>query len=94
MMCPGCNNEVSPMERLTGVCSKDGASIHESRVEVAVPLPSATPCHAARSGEGYWTCDVLGGCSDCRSLAREISDLDTIAFWDSEKAAQPAKETP
>lgn len=31
-------------------------------------------CHAARTGEGYWTCDVPGGCTDCRALAAELGD--------------------
>lgn len=43
--------------------------------------PEPEGCHAARTGEGYWTCDVPGGCSDCRALAREIDDTDQIAQW-------------
>jgi hypothetical protein len=35
-----------------------------------------TICYAARTGEGYWTCDVPGGCTDCRALARELGDRD------------------
>ena len=44
------------------------------------------PCNAALSGQGYWTCDVPGGCSDCRSLAREINDTEQIATWNAERA--------
>jgi hypothetical protein len=33
-----------------------------------------TECYAARTGEGYWTCDVEGRCVDCRSLAAELID--------------------
>lgn len=36
------------------------------------------PCHAARTGEGYWTCDIPGGCVDCRALAAEIGDTVSI----------------
>lgn len=43
-------------------------------------------CHAARTGAGYWTCDVRGGCSDCRALAREIGDTEQLAEWKAEKA--------
>lgn len=52
-------------------------------------------CSAARTGEGYWTCDQHG-CSDCRSLARDIEDWDQLAEWATERAlAQPgAKWTP
>ena len=42
-------------------------------------------CHAARTGEGYWTCDVPGGCGDCRTLAVEIEDRAQIAAWDAER---------
>lgn len=38
-------------------------------------------CYAARSGEGYWTCDVPGGCPDCRSLATEINDTAQLDAW-------------
>lgn len=47
-----------------------------------------TECHAARTGEGYWTCDVPGGCADCRALAAEIDDTEQIAAWDAERAEQ------
>lgn len=38
-------------------------------------------CHAARTGEGYWTCDVPGGCPDCRRLAIELDDKATLDTW-------------
>jgi hypothetical protein len=44
-----------------------------------------TECHAARASEGYWTCDVPGGCSDCRALAREIDDTEQIVRWDAQQ---------
>lgn len=46
-----------------------------------------TPCRAARTGEGYWTCDVPGGCGDCRHLAVALPDPDQIAEWNAERAA-------
>lgn len=50
-------------------------------------MPTTTnPCHAATSGDGYWTCDTLGGCADCRQLARELSDTEQLAEWDAAKA--------
>lgn len=44
------------------------------------------PCFAATSGEGYWTCDTLGGCPDCRALARAIDDADTLEGWRADLA--------
>lgn len=38
-----------------------------------------TECSAARTGDGYWTCDVPGGCPDCRTLALELNDRETFA---------------
>ena len=29
------------------------------------------PCNAETSGEGYWTCNVEGGCPGCYQLAIE-----------------------
>jgi hypothetical protein len=43
-----------------------------------------TACHAARTGEGYWTCDHLGGCRNCRSLARSADDFDQLDNWDQD----------
>lgn len=31
MMCPGCANPVSPMERLTGRCAKDNLPLDQPR---------------------------------------------------------------
>jgi hypothetical protein len=39
-------------------------------------MSARTECYAARTREGYWNCDVPGGCTDCRRLAREINDRD------------------
>lgn len=44
------------------------------------------PCNAALSGAGYWTCDVPGGCKDCRALAREIDDQEQLQTWKDEVA--------
>lgn len=44
-----------------------------------------TCTHAARTGEGYWTCDVPGGCADCRDLASEIDDDEQINEWDAQR---------
>lgn len=33
-------------------------------------------CYAARTGEGYWTCDVPGYCTDCAALADEANLID------------------
>lgn len=46
-------------------------------------------CSAAATGLGYWTCDVHGGCSDCRSIARSANDRDLLNEWDAERAAHP-----
>ena len=51
---------------------------------------STTLCSAAVSGAGYWTCDVVGGCGDCRHLAVEIQDAEQIAQWDAARAAGKA----
>lgn len=40
-----------------------------------------TDCSAARTGEGYWTCDQPGGCDDCRRLAVEIDDHEQLSVW-------------
>lgn len=47
-------------------------------------------CSAESSGEGYWTCDVLGGCPGCRELARSLDDLDQIAEWDNDRKGSPS----
>lgn len=41
-------------------------------------------CSAAITGDGYWTCDVPGGCTDCRRLARAIDDKYQLAIWREE----------
>jgi hypothetical protein len=46
---------------------------------------TTTPCYAATSGEGYWTCDQLGGCTDCRSIARSAGDTDQLQAWKEDK---------
>lgn len=43
-------------------------------------------CYAAISTEGYWTCDVPGGCRDCRSLARSAEDDYQLDEWKAERA--------
>lgn len=46
------------------------ATVHE----VVAYVLDKQPCHAARTGNGYWTCDHPGGCTDCRALAAEADD--------------------
>jgi hypothetical protein len=42
-------------------------------------------CSATKTTMGYWTCDVPGGCSDCRAIAREANDTEQLAVWDAER---------
>lgn len=46
-------------------------------------LVNSTLCEAAATGDGYWTCDTVGGCEDCRVLARQAEDDDTLEEWDA-----------
>lgn len=48
-------------------------------------------CSAALTGNGYWTCDVVGGCRDCRLLARAIGDTETLDGWKDEKRYNEAE---
>lgn len=54
---------------------------------------TAPACHAARTGEGYWTCDQLGGCNDCRYLARAAEDVHRLDAWNDDRRAA-REETP
>lgn len=56
------------------------ATTLEQSIALAKAAVAAKGCHAARTGEGYWTCDVPGGCVDCRALAAEIDDRDVEWF--------------
>lgn len=47
-------------------------------------------CYAERSREGYWTCDVPGGCSECRRLAHEARDKYILLEWATERTAHEA----
>jgi hypothetical protein len=54
---------------------------------------TTTPC--AGEGNGYWLCDVVGGCAGCRELAAAIDDTDQLADWKAEAEAEveaPADE--
>lgn len=42
-------------------------------------------CAAAISGQGYWTCDVVGGCDDCRRIARSANDVEVLNDWNAER---------
>lgn len=42
------------------------------------------PASCAGAGEGYWRCDVAGGCADCRALARAAADDDQLEEWEAE----------
>jgi hypothetical protein len=44
-----------------------------------------TECSAAKTGLGYWTCDVPGGCRDCRVIAIEANDTEQLATWNAER---------
>jgi hypothetical protein len=44
-----------------------------------------TPCYAETTGNGYWTCDVTGGCSGCRQIARDTEDFDQLREWSVER---------
>lgn len=44
----------------------------------------ADECSAARTREGYWTCDVPGGCDDCRQIARDGRDWYQFKIWAEE----------
>lgn len=37
-------------------------------------------------GVGYWECDVVGGCADCRRIARVAEDSEQLAEWYREMA--------
>lgn len=39
----------------------------------------------AGDGNGYWLCDVPGGCVGCRELATAIDDADQLAEWKEAK---------
>ena len=49
---------------------------------------SKAPCRAALAtcddDEGYWHCDVPGGCEDCYRLAVDIEDDGLVEDWDQE----------
>ena len=38
-------------------------------------------------GNGYWYCDLPGGCPDCRALATEAGDGAQLAAWKAEVQA-------
>ena len=48
---------------------------------------NTTKCFAAVHGNGYWTCDVVGGCQGCRFLARGLDDKDQLKEWLIERSA-------
>lgn len=50
-ICPGCANPVSEMERLTGVCAKDGQPIDQPRVEFRLGQREVCPiCKVSTAG--------------------------------------------
>lgn len=49
------------------------------------PKDQETTC--AGVGNGYWYCDVPGGCRGCRHLARDIEDWDQVLEWNEERKA-------
>lgn len=44
-------------------------------------------CSAEISGYGYWTCDVHGGCPDCRRLAYDAQDEMQLALWNAQRSS-------
>lgn len=44
-------------------------------------------CHAAATGHGYWTCNRIGGCPDCRRMARDAEDDIILNAWKRDRAA-------
>lgn len=40
-------------------------------------------CSAEITTEGYWTCDIVGGCTDCRRIAE--GDTDLLTEWKAER---------
>lgn len=59
---------------------REGRGTDEARL-------NTTKCHAAETGEGYWTCDVVGGCRGCRFLARDAEDFSVLAEWSEDAVA-------
>lgn len=47
-----------------------------------------TRCIAAVTGNGYWVCDVLGGCRGCRDLALGAEDKEQLKAWLIERSAR------
>lgn len=72
-------------ERYTVELWKRGTAWIDRHNIMLVPVPGE-PVACAGTGTGYWNCDVPGGCSDCRSLAREIGDADQLAAWKEDLA--------
>lgn len=85
------SGEIDPDVDVTQICADHPGQQYDAceicAAEDRDAEAEAVVCNAERTGEGYWTCDVPGGCPGCRHLAMMIEDPAQFRAWDEELAA-------